>query len=144
MVTSLQEEVTCFERIGTGTYNSMAPHPDGSARVFLSTQEGKILLASVPARGRSGGTLQINDDSLLFLDLTDRVLGLVGIAFHPEFTTNGRFFVSYTCTAIAASRRPATSVIAPLLLEIALCRRSISSSSPSSLRIEAAMTTIPR
>jgi len=97
MVTSLQEEVTCFERIGTGTYNSMAPHPDGSARVFLSTQEGKILLASVPARGRSGGTLQINDDSLLFLDLTDRVLGLVGIAFHPEFTTNGRFFVSYTC-----------------------------------------------
>ncbi|XP_066354853.1 HIPL1 protein-like [Miscanthus floridulus] len=32
-----------------------------------------------------------------FVDLTDRVLQLVGIAFHPEFATNGRFFVSYTC-----------------------------------------------
>ncbi|NPA06166.1 MAG: PQQ-dependent sugar dehydrogenase [Chloroflexi bacterium] len=37
-----------------------------------------------------------------FLDLTDRVgsaqpeQGLLGLAFHPEFATNGEFFVNYT------------------------------------------------
>ncbi len=37
-----------------------------------------------------------------FLDLTDRVLangieqGLLGLAFHPDYATNGRFFVYYT------------------------------------------------
>ena len=37
-----------------------------------------------------------------FLDLRDRVAtvgeeGFLGMAFHPNFTTNGRFFVSYIC-----------------------------------------------
>lgn len=78
----------------------MVPHPDGSNRAFLSNQAGKIWLATIPDRG-SGGTLGI-DEANPFLDLTDQVhydteLGMMGIAFHPNFTTNGRFFVSYNC-----------------------------------------------
>ena len=78
----------------------MAPHPDGSNRVFLSSQAGKIWLATIPEQG-SGGTLQF-DEANPFLDLTDEVhydsqFGLMGIAFHPKFTTNGRLFVSYNC-----------------------------------------------
>lgn len=90
----------CLERIGNGSYLNMAPHPDGSNRVFLGSQAGKIWLATVPEQG-SGGTLQF-DETSLFVDLTDQVhydsgFGLMGMAFHPNFATNGRFFASYNC-----------------------------------------------
>ncbi|TVU45611.1 hypothetical protein EJB05_05102, partial [Eragrostis curvula] len=90
----------CLERISNGSYLNIAPHPDGSNRVFLSSQAGKIWLATVPEQG-SGGTLEF-DEANPFLDLTDEVhydsvFGLMGIAFHPKFSTNGRFFVSYDC-----------------------------------------------
>lgn len=92
----------CLERIDNGSYAylNMVPHPDGSNRVFLGTQAGKILLATVPEQG-SGGTLQF-DEAGQFVDLTDQVhfdstFGLMGMAFHPDFATNGRFFASYNC-----------------------------------------------
>ncbi|KAG2632302.1 hypothetical protein PVAP13_2NG073146 [Panicum virgatum] len=90
----------CLERIGNGSYLNMAAHPDGSSRVFLSNQAGKVFLATVPAQG-SGKTLQL-DAAAPFLDITDEVhfdneFGLMGLAFHPDFAANGRFFVSYNC-----------------------------------------------
>lgn len=82
------------------TYNNFQPHPDGSNRVFLATQSGKLFLATMPPQG-SGKTLDI-DLTNPFIDLTDVVhfdneLGLTGFAFHPNFGTNGRFFVAYNC-----------------------------------------------
>ncbi|CAD5172082.1 unnamed protein product [Musa acuminata subsp. malaccensis] len=96
----------CLERIGNGSYLNMVGHPDGSNRVFLSNQAGKIWLATIPEHG-SGGTLEL-DESNPFLDLTDEVifdteLGLMGLAFHPNFTTNGRFFVSYNCDKLQSA-----------------------------------------
>ncbi|XP_031494725.1 HIPL1 protein-like [Nymphaea colorata] len=90
----------CIEKIGNGSYLNMAAHPDGSNRVFLSNQAGKIWLATIPKAG-SGETIQL-DESNPFLDITDIVhfdseFGLMGIAFHPDFVNNGRFFVSYNC-----------------------------------------------
>uniref|UniRef100_A0A0E0E8D1 Glucose/Sorbosone dehydrogenase domain-containing protein n=1 Tax=Oryza meridionalis TaxID=40149 RepID=A0A0E0E8D1_9ORYZ len=90
----------CLERVGNGSYLNMAPHPDGSNRVFLSNQAGKVFVATVPAQG-SGKPLQV-DAATPFLDITDEVhfdneFGLLGLAFHPEFAKNGRFFVSYSC-----------------------------------------------
>lgn len=90
----------CLERIGNGSYLNMAPHPDGSNRIFLGSQPGKIWLATVPDQG-SGGILQF-DETSPFADLTDQVhfdsqFGLMGMAFHPNFATNGRFFASYNC-----------------------------------------------
>jgi hypothetical protein len=90
----------CLERIGDGSYLNMAPHPDGSNRVFLGSQAGKIWLATVPEQG-SGGSLRFEEESP-FVDLTDQVhfdsaFGLMGMAFHPGFATNGRFFASYNC-----------------------------------------------
>ena len=90
----------CLERVGNGSYLNMAAHPDGSGRVFLSNQAGKVFLATVPAQG-SGETLQL-DAAAPFLDITDEVhfdneFGLMGLAFHPDFAANGRFFVSYNC-----------------------------------------------
>ena len=63
-------------------------------------QTGKTWLATVPEQG-SGALLAI-DKSNPFLDLTDKVysdaeFGMLGIAFHPNFQQNGRFFVSFNC-----------------------------------------------
>ncbi|KAH0458940.1 hypothetical protein IEQ34_011754 [Dendrobium chrysotoxum] len=93
----------CVEKIGNGSYLSMEPHPDGSNRVFLSDQAGLIWLASVPTQD-SGGTLDLNESNI-FLDLTDMVhadteFGVMGLAFHPNFTKNGRFFVSFNCDKV--------------------------------------------
>ncbi|QDT14521.1 PQQ-dependent sugar dehydrogenase [Alienimonas californiensis] len=81
-------------------------HPgDGSDRVIVVTQKGPIF--QFP-----------NDpdveEATPFGDLSDRVVynekqneeGLLGLAFHPEFKTNGRVFIYYTTTDA-----PHTSVI---------------------------------
>ncbi|KNA09708.1 hypothetical protein SOVF_151070 [Spinacia oleracea] len=93
----------CLEKIGTGSYISMAPHPDGSNRAFFSNLPGKIWLATIPEQD-SGEKLDL-DESDPFVDLTDQVLfdtvfGMLGIAFHPDFAHNGRFFASYNCDRI--------------------------------------------
>ncbi|OVA15351.1 Glucose/Sorbosone dehydrogenase [Macleaya cordata] len=97
----------CIEKIGNDSYLNMVAHPDGSNRVFLSNQKGEIWLATVPEVG-SGGTLEF-DESNPFLDLTDQVhfdteFGLLGIAFHPKFAHNGRFFASFNCDKVTSPR----------------------------------------
>ncbi|RPJ22182.1 MAG: glucose dehydrogenase [Chloroflexi bacterium] len=66
---------------------------DGSGRLFVIEKVGRIRI--------------IESDQLLegpFLDISDRVgsngneQGLLGLAFHPQFAENGRFFVNYTDT----------------------------------------------
>jgi glucose/arabinose dehydrogenase len=62
--------------------------PDG--RIFVLEQAGRI-------RVIQGGALL----SVPFLDISSNVesggeKGLLGLAFHPSFATNGRFFVNYT------------------------------------------------
>lgn len=79
---------------------------DGSGRLFVVEQAGRIRILTQ-------GTLQ----SIPFLDINERVLaggerGLLGLAFHPDYTRNGRFFVSYTrqpdgATVVAEYRRDA-------------------------------------
>jgi len=81
---------------------------DGSNRLFVVEQPGRI---KVLQPGASTPTL--------FLDITSRVLsggerGLLGLAFHPQFSTNRRFFVDYTrqsdgATVIAEYRASASN-----------------------------------
>ncbi|XP_016451027.1 HIPL1 protein-like [Nicotiana tabacum] len=90
----------CLEKIGNGSYLNMVAHPDGSSRAFFSNQQGKIWLATIPEVD-SGKLLEL-DEANPFLDLTDEVhfdteLGMMGIAFHPKFSQNGRFFASFNC-----------------------------------------------
>lgn len=71
---------------------------DGRGRMFVVTQPGVIHVVDA-------------DGALLptpFLDLRDRVVelntsyderGLLGLAFHPDYAANGRFFVYYTAPA---------------------------------------------
>ncbi|KAK6160088.1 hypothetical protein DH2020_003469 [Rehmannia glutinosa] len=90
----------CLEKIGNGSYINMVAHPDGSNRAFFSNLAGKIWLANIPEQD-SGDVLGL-DESSPFVDLTDQVyldtsFGMMGMAFHPDFAKNGRFFASFNC-----------------------------------------------
>ncbi|MGZ8383482.1 MAG: PQQ-dependent sugar dehydrogenase [Nitrospira sp.] len=79
---------------------------DGRGRLFVVEQAGRIRILTQ-------GLLQ----SVPFLDISNLVLaggerGLLGLAFHPNYARNGRFFVSYTrqpdgATVVAEYRRGA-------------------------------------
>jgi hypothetical protein len=61
----------------------------GDSRLFVIEQPGKIVIVD-------GGAIKGT-----FLDISSRVLyagerGLLGLAFHPNYASNGRFFVRYT------------------------------------------------
>jgi glucose/arabinose dehydrogenase len=63
---------------------------DGTNRLFIEEQIGVIRVLQPGASVSS-----------VFLDIRSRVLasgdlGLLGLAFHPQFASNGRFFVYYT------------------------------------------------
>ena len=68
--------------------------PAGDARLFVIEQPGRIRV--------------IEDNTLLvppFLDITDIVRdtgdeqGLLGLAFHPDYASNGKFYVNYTASS---------------------------------------------
>lgn len=95
---------------------------DGSKRQFVVEQTGRI---QVRAPGASTTTV--------FLDISTRIAiggerGLLGLAFHPQFAANSRFFVNYTrvedgATVIAEYRAgadaAATAASEAILLTIA-------------------------
>ena len=68
----------------------LALSPPGDDRLYVVDQPGRIWV--VDLESESVG---------LFVDLTADVVfggerGLLGLAFHPDFAANGRFFVNYT------------------------------------------------
>lgn len=69
--------------------------PDGSNRLFVVDQTGQIWILN------ADGSQQQEP----FLDLSDKIVelnegyderGLLGLAFHPQYQANGRFFVYYS------------------------------------------------
>jgi len=84
---------------------SVVEPPDDSKRLFIVDQAGKIWI--IP----SGGTML----STPFIDLTSKIVtlspayderGLLSMAFHPNFKTNGKFYVFYTAPPRAGGPAP--------------------------------------
>jgi len=87
----------------------LAAPADGSQRLFIQEQQGKIRI--------------VKNGKLLpepFLDLQKKIgslnpayseKGLLGLVFHPEYKSNGRFFVYYSAP-VATGNMDHTSVIA--------------------------------
>ncbi|MEO8354767.1 MAG: PQQ-dependent sugar dehydrogenase, partial [Chloroflexota bacterium] len=80
-----------WQMIISGLQRPVDLQADGSGRLFVIEKPGHIRI--------------LQDGQLLdqpFLDITDRVgsrgneQGLLGLAFHPQYAENGRFFVNYT------------------------------------------------
>ena len=72
---------------------------DGSGRLFIVDQPGQIRILD------AGGALLVEP----FLDISDRIVelndffderGLLGLAFHPQYAANGRFFVRYSAPRV--------------------------------------------
>lgn len=68
---------------------------DNTNRIFVVEQEGRILVF--------GNDASVSE-STLFLDIKGKVddggneEGLLGLAFHPDYETNGFFYVNYTAS----------------------------------------------
>ena len=85
-----------FEEFASGFFNpvDITHAGDGSDRLFIVTKGGQIL--SYDAEGNVLGT---------FLDIGSKVgdtggeRGLLGLAFHPNYASNGYFFVNYTSSS---------------------------------------------
>jgi glucose/arabinose dehydrogenase len=78
-------------RVASGLVNpvAIAATNDGTSRLFIVEQDGRIRV-----RTRSGLVTRP------YLDIRSRVRaggerGLLGLAFHPRFASNGNFFVAY-------------------------------------------------
>ncbi len=93
-----RQEITLAEvniRLELVVSNLMSPiyvtqSRDQSQRLFIVEQSGRILVLQP---GQSMPTV--------FLNLTGKIVfggerGLLGLAFHPQYALNGRFFVNYT------------------------------------------------
>ena len=71
----------------------MEEAPDGTKRIFLTEQGGRVWLLP---QDRNGA------EKKLFLDISDRKTqvqneeGLLGFAFHPQFKANGKFYIYYS------------------------------------------------
>ena len=80
--------------IATGLNSPVGMANAGDARLFVIEQAGRIIIV------RTDGTIEPTP----FLDIQDRVddsageMGLLGLAFHPDYTTNGFFYVNYTAS----------------------------------------------
>jgi glucose/arabinose dehydrogenase len=76
-------------QVVAGLDNPVAISSAGDGRIFVVEQTGKIAIVQ-------GGSIVAT-----FLDISSRISccgerGLLGLAFHPMYATNGRFFVRYT------------------------------------------------
>ena len=94
---TIPEDLPPLQGLALETIASGVPFPvyaeslPGDPRIFVLERQGRIRI--VDENGLRGEP---------FIDLTDRVgsggieNGLLGLAFHPDYENNGRFFVYYT------------------------------------------------
>ena len=73
----------------------LTPSGDGTDRLFLVLQPGRIMVFP---------NQETVDDAQLFLDIRDRVNdrgneeGLLGLAFDPDYASNGFFYIYYSAS----------------------------------------------
>lgn len=89
-------QIVGIQTFATGFTNPVEiAHPDNDARLFVVEQGGKIKIVN------PNGTT----NSTAFLTLTTATIstggerGLLGLTFHPNYVTNGYFYVNYTNTS---------------------------------------------
>ena len=76
---------------------------DGSGRLFVVEQGGKIKIIQ---NGSVIGTPYLDVSSLI---VSGGEEGLLGLAFHPSYSTNGCFYVNYTTTRLNGTLQTAIS-----------------------------------
>jgi glucose/arabinose dehydrogenase len=89
-----------LELVADGLSNpiGIAHSGDGSGRLYINEQGGQVRVIE------ADGSLRAEP----FVDLSDKLMaggerGLLGLAFHPQFESNGRLFVHYSRTGDGAT-----------------------------------------
>jgi glucose/arabinose dehydrogenase len=72
----------------------------GDSRLFIVQQRGLIRILN--ANGSINSTAFLDISSLVSSSGNER--GLLGLAFHPDYATNGYFYVNYTRSSDGATR----------------------------------------
>lgn len=90
--TAMAKVVNAYPKLTFDTPVEYTYANDGTNRVFVLEQAGKIRVFENDASVSSAGT---------YLDIQSKVasggeMGLLGLAFHPDFKQNGFFYVNYT------------------------------------------------
>jgi glucose/arabinose dehydrogenase len=99
-----------FPNLNFSRITEMIPPNDGSDRIFVLTQNGKIYVFPNSASVTS---------AKVFLDISDRVTqngsetGLLGMAFHPNYVNNKYFYVDYTTSALPLRTIVARYTVSP-------------------------------
>ncbi len=91
---SISAQTVAIQAFASGFSNAVAiVHPPADARLFVVQKTGAIRILN------SNGTVNTTP----FLTITglssSNEQGLLGLAFHPNYATNGVFFINYTNTA---------------------------------------------
>ena len=68
---------------------------DGSERIFVLEQTGRVWIITDGLRSQQP-FLDLSDSITATANRTYSEQGLLGLAFHPDYAENGRFFVNYT------------------------------------------------
>jgi len=76
--------------------------PGNDGRMFIVEQSGAIKVFNLATNTVSGTYINLGPSGLA-LTTASGEQGLLGLAFHPNFATNGYFYVSYTATGTGAS-----------------------------------------
>jgi glucose/arabinose dehydrogenase len=80
--------------------------PDGSKRLFIAEQSGTIQIVMPDGKLRPTPFIDLSK-KMVKLDWEFDERGLLGLAFHPKFKDNGKFYVVYTAPVRTdAARRP--------------------------------------
>ncbi|MEW6250938.1 MAG: PQQ-dependent sugar dehydrogenase [Planctomycetota bacterium] len=92
-----QGETIGLQGVATGLTAPVAlvPAPDGSGRLFVVDLIGLIRVVEPGSGLRAAPLLDIRN-RIIALNPTYDERGLLGMALHPQFTTNRRFFVVYS------------------------------------------------
>jgi glucose/arabinose dehydrogenase len=83
---------------------AFAESPDNSKRLFIADQIGKVWILGADGKKLANPFIDVSS-KMLGLNSSYDERGLLGLAFHPDFKTNGRFYLFYT-----APPRPGTPV----------------------------------
>ncbi|MCB9769023.1 MAG: PQQ-dependent sugar dehydrogenase [Candidatus Omnitrophica bacterium] len=71
---------------------------DGSGRIFVVERRGKIRIMDASGTFLASPFLDVGSSGLNLIDIGFTEQGLLGLAFHPDYENNGRFFLNYTRT----------------------------------------------
>jgi glucose/arabinose dehydrogenase len=90
-VTAAADDIA-LQQVASGINSPVAITHAGDARLFVTSQRGRVFIAS-------GGSVAAQP----FLDISSLVSccnerGLLSVAFHPQYQTNGLLFIDYTNT----------------------------------------------